>query len=69
MLLQLSTTEKVTVVEEAVDADNFRWWKVDDGLGNIGWVAESDGATLWLTRNWARPSRLTMRRTSATASR
>ena len=44
LLLQLSTNQKVTVVEGPVDADNFRWWKVDDGLGNIGWVAESDGA-------------------------
>lgn len=49
LVLQLSTNQKVTVVEGPVDADNFRWWKVDDGLGNVGWVAESDGATVWLS--------------------
>lgn len=55
LLLQLSTNQKVTVVEGPVDADNFRWWKVDDGLGNIGWVAESDGATLWLSPQLGAP--------------
>jgi hypothetical protein len=49
LLLQLSTNQRVTVVEGPVDADNFRWWKVDDGLGNVGWVAESDGETNWLS--------------------
>jgi hypothetical protein len=49
LLLQLSTNQKITIVEGPVDAENFRWWKVDDGLGNVGWVAESDGETIWLS--------------------
>lgn len=49
LLLQLSTNQRVTVLEGPVDADNFRWWRVDDGMGNVGWVAESDGATTWLS--------------------
>ena len=49
LLLRLSTSQKVTVVEGPVDGEGFRWWKVDDGVGNVGWVAESDGETVLLS--------------------
>lgn len=38
----------VSVLEGPVDADGYRWWRV----GNnelAGWVAEGDGAELWLS--------------------
>jgi hypothetical protein len=49
LLLLLSSNQRVTVVEGPQDAGGFRWWKVDDGQGNVGWVAESDGETEWLS--------------------
>lgn len=49
LLLMLSSNQRVTVVEGPVDAEGFRWWRVDDGDGNVGWVAESDGQTQWLS--------------------
>lgn len=55
LLLQLSTNQKVTIVEGPIDADGFRWWKVDDGLGNVGWVAEGDGETELLSPQLGTP--------------
>jgi uncharacterized protein YgiM (DUF1202 family) len=49
LLLLLSANQRVTVVEGPTDAEGFRWWKVDDASGNVGWVAESDGETEWLS--------------------
>jgi hypothetical protein len=49
LLLQLGTGQRVTVIEGPVSADNFTWWQVDDGQGNIGWVAERDAETQWLS--------------------
>lgn len=49
LLLQLGTGVKVTVLEGPQSADSFTWWKVDDGQGNIGWVAERDADTEWLS--------------------
>ena len=49
LLLLLPSNQRVTVVEGPTDAEGFRWWKVDDGGGNVGWVAESDGETEWLS--------------------
>ena len=49
LLLQLGTGQRVTVVEGPVSADNFTWWRVDDGQGNVGWVAERDAVTEWLS--------------------
>jgi hypothetical protein len=49
LLLQLGTGQRVTVVEGPVSADNFTWWRVNDGQGNIGWVAERDAETVWLS--------------------
>ena len=49
LLLLLPANQRVTVLEGPVDAEGFRWWRVDDGGGNVGWVAESDGETEWLS--------------------
>lgn len=55
LLLQLGTGQRVTVIEGPVSADNFTWWQVDDGQGNIGWVAERDAETVWLTPQLGEP--------------
>lgn len=49
LILQLATGQRVTVVDGPVSADNFTWWRVDDGQGNVGWVAERDAETQWLS--------------------
>lgn len=49
LVLQLGTGQRVTVVEGPVSGGNFTWWRVDDGQGNIGWVAERDAETVWLS--------------------
>jgi uncharacterized protein YgiM (DUF1202 family) len=49
LLLLLGANQRVTVVEGPTEAEGFRWWRVDDGGGNVGWVAESDGETEWLS--------------------
>ena len=40
---------KLSVLEGPISADNYVWWKVDDGNGNVGWGAEGDGADEWIT--------------------
>ncbi|MBX3012393.1 MAG: SH3 domain-containing protein [Caldilineaceae bacterium] len=49
LVLQLATNQRVTVVEGPTSADNFTWWRVDNGQGNVGWVAERDAETVWLS--------------------
>jgi uncharacterized protein YgiM (DUF1202 family) len=49
LLLLLPSNQRVTVLEGPTEAEGFRWWRVDDGGGNVGWVAESDGETEWLS--------------------
>ncbi len=49
LVLQLATGGRVTVTEGPVSAENYTWWRVDDGQGNVGWVADGDGETQWLS--------------------
>lgn len=49
LVLQLGTGQLVTVVEGPTEAENFTWWRIDDGQGNIGWVADGDNETEWLS--------------------
>lgn len=49
LLIQLATNLRVTVVEGPIEAAGFTWWKVDDGAGRVGWVAQGDAETVWLT--------------------
>ena len=55
LLLLLPGNQRVTVLEGPVEAEGFRWWRVDDGQGNVGWVADSDGETEWLTPRMGEP--------------
>jgi hypothetical protein len=48
LLGQFGTGIRVTVVEGPVTADDFVWWRIDDGQGNVGWAAEGDGDTVWI---------------------
>lgn len=45
---QLQDGTLVTILEGPEEADNIRWWKVDDGQGNVGWVAERAGTEVLL---------------------
>jgi len=49
LILQLGTGARVTVLEGPVQAENFTWWRVDNGAGQTGWVADGDGETVWLS--------------------
>ncbi len=49
IVTRLGFGQVVDVIEGPVVADGFTWWKIDDGLGNIGWVAEGDGTDEWLS--------------------
>lgn len=49
LIVQLGTGQRVDVLEGPVSADGFTWWRVDDGQGNVGWVAQGDGETEWLS--------------------
>ncbi len=55
LLGQLGTGQRVQVLEGPVSADGFIWWRVDDGQGNVGWVAQGDGETEWLTPRIGEP--------------
>ncbi len=52
---QFGTGQLVTVLEGPVIADNFTWWRIDDGQGNAGWAADGDGETEWLTPRLGEP--------------
>ncbi|NJN83077.1 MAG: SH3 domain-containing protein [Caldilineaceae bacterium] len=49
LILQLGTGVLVNIVEGPVSAEDFTWWKLDDRQGNIGWAADGDGETEWLS--------------------
>jgi uncharacterized protein YgiM (DUF1202 family) len=49
LILQLGTGVRVTILAGPQSADDFTWWQVDDGNGNVGWVAERDATTEWLS--------------------
>ncbi len=46
---QLQNGTIVTILEGPEEADGLRWWKVDDGQGNIGWAAERVAGEVLLT--------------------
>jgi uncharacterized protein YgiM (DUF1202 family) len=49
LLIQLATGQRVNVIEGPTQAENYTWWRVDDGAGRSGWVADGDGETVWLS--------------------
>jgi uncharacterized protein YgiM (DUF1202 family) len=64
LILQLGTGVRVTILAGPQQADGYTWWQVDDGQGNVGWVAERDATTEWLSHQMgqaqpaARPPRV-----------
>ncbi|MGQ9585947.1 MAG: SH3 domain-containing protein [Anaerolineae bacterium] len=38
----------VTILDGPARRNDLVWWKVDDGQGVVGWVAEGEGGSLWL---------------------
>ncbi len=49
LLGQFGTGILVTVLDGPIAADNFTWWQIDDGQGNVGWAADGDGETEWIS--------------------
>lgn len=46
---QFGTGQLVTILEGPVAADNFTWWRIDDGEANVGWAADGDAGVVWLS--------------------
>jgi hypothetical protein len=55
LIVQLATGARVTVLEGPVEAEGFTWWRVDNGAGQTGWVADGDGETVWLSPQVGEP--------------
>jgi hypothetical protein len=49
LVTRLGTGQRVTVTEGPVSADDYVWWRVDDGQGNVGWAAQGDDSGDWLS--------------------
>jgi len=45
----------VIVREGPVDAEGYRWWRVESGQGLNGWVADGDAEDVWLTGDIGEP--------------
>lgn len=48
LVVRLGSGQRVTVLEGPTQAEGFTWWRIDDGQGKTGWVAERDAETVWL---------------------
>ncbi len=48
LLGRLAPGVVVSIVDGPARRNDLVWWKVDDGAGLVGWVAEGDGTTRWL---------------------
>ncbi len=46
---------KVTLLDGPTEAEGYRWWKLDDGEGNVGWAVENDGETDLLSPQMGEP--------------
>ena len=46
---------KVTIVDGPIDGEGYRWWKLDDAEGNVGWAVENDGETDLLSPQMGEP--------------
>jgi SH3-like domain-containing protein len=49
LLGRLAPNITVNIKDGPTDADGFTWWLVDDGTGNVGWVAAGTADDPWLT--------------------
>ncbi len=48
-IIKLAPNAVVTVKDGPKDADGYTWWQVDDGNGNVGWVAGGTKDEPWLS--------------------
>lgn len=55
LLGQLGTGQIVNILDGPVSADDFTWWRVDDGEGRVGWAADGDAETQWLSPSLGEP--------------
>ncbi|MFN2200862.1 MAG: SH3 domain-containing protein [Caldilineaceae bacterium] len=55
LLGQFGTGQLVNVLDGPVQADDFTWWQIDDRQGNVGWAADGDGETEWLSPQVGEP--------------
>jgi hypothetical protein len=55
LLGQFGTGQLVNILEGPVQADDFTWWQIDDRQGNVGWAADGDGETEWLSPQVGEP--------------
>ncbi len=46
---RLNTDTRVSILAGPEEADGYTWWRLDDGDGNIGWAAERDNDTEWIS--------------------
>ena len=54
VLGELAADAQVKIVEGPTDANNLKWWKVDNGQGLVGWSAQGSGGDTYLTPvGWA----------------
>lgn len=51
LVIRLGANQIVNIIEGPTTADNFTWWQLDDGQGNVGWAAAGDDETEWLSPN------------------
>lgn len=49
LLGRLNTNAVVKLLEGPTQADNYAWWKVDNGAGLVGWAAAGPANDPWLT--------------------
>ena len=55
LLGELERDAEVAIVDGPVDANGFKWWKVDNRKGLVGWSAEGVGNEKWLLPvGWAK---------------
>lgn len=55
LILQLGNGQRVVVQAGPQQADGYTWWQVEDQQNNIGWVAERDSETVWLSPQVGEP--------------
>jgi SH3-like domain-containing protein len=55
LIRYLPSRLKVTIVEGPVDGEGYRWWRLDDGEGNVGWAIENDGESDTLSPQLGEP--------------
>lgn len=49
LITQLGTGQRVQVVDGPLNADGFKWWKIQDSAGTSGWGVEGDGDNIWIS--------------------